>query len=410
MDIDARTILLLTDGIALVAAAFLIMEWRRLRETFLRDFALGFLCIVIGCSLATTRDTGHLFVGVWLANSMVPLAHLFFLRAVHSLVGRRFPLGWALLMLLCVVPLVVPASGHHDQIVSMFNAGFVAFLSLKAAHLLLGVERSMDSGSRSLCCTLAIHGSFYAFKTLCAFAPGAFVDLSRFDGAMIAISLFEGVLVEVALAMSIAGALRFRREASAFRLAERDSLTGLFNRRGFETYAGRIVEGGGSGQCRRGRSRQDGCRDGSGQGALLVIDVDHFKAVNDRFGHSEGDRVLALLGRFLAAHVPAGAIAARLGGDEFAVLLPGIGEAASLALAEDLCAGFAGLAGRGEGATLSIGCAVYGPEAGRLADLAVRADLSLYDAKRSGRNRSSLSRQLPSAEALPFALPVAARA
>jgi hypothetical protein len=74
MSVDAQTMLLLSNAIAFVAATFLLIEWRSLRERFLLSFALGFLCIVVGCTLAPLRQSGDFLLGVWLSNSMVPLA------------------------------------------------------------------------------------------------------------------------------------------------------------------------------------------------------------------------------------------------------------------------------------------------------------------------------------------------
>ncbi|MFD2134145.1 GGDEF domain-containing protein [Novosphingobium resinovorum] len=149
--------------------------------------------------------------------------------------------------------------------------------------------------------------------------------MSSYSGVLIPISLFEGILVEVALAMSVAGALRRRREERATRLAESDPLTGLLNRRGFEARTRDVQQSGGS---------------------LLLIDIDNFKTINDCFGHQGGDRLLVDLAAFLRLRLPGSAISARLGGDEFVVLLPGMDEGRSLGLAEDLCSGFAMRQGR----------------------------------------------------------------
>ncbi|WP_404480378.1 GGDEF domain-containing protein [Novosphingobium sp. BL-52-GroH] len=365
--------LLLTGGIAFVAAAFLLIEWQSLRERFLLSFAAGFLSITVGCSLAPLRETGSFVLGIWLSNSMLPLAHLCFLHATASFSGRRLARSWCLVPLGCSILMALPGMG--DQALSLFNAAAVALLSIAAARLLLGNQRKPNrSETRMLVCTFLFHGGFYALKATCAFAPGAFVDLSRYAGTMIPISLFEGVLVAVALAMSIASALRRRREDHATRLAESDALTGLLNRRGFERRADRQL-----------------ARPSDG-GALLLIDIDHFKTVNDCFGHQEGDRLLVALGEYLRARSPVGAIVGRLGGDEFAVMLPRLDEARALQFAQDLCAGFGQRVGPGNCGTLSIGCATFGAGPGDWSDLHLQADRGLYVAKSGGRNRAGITR------------------
>ncbi|PNU06296.1 GGDEF domain-containing protein [Novosphingobium guangzhouense] len=388
MSVDAPTMLLLSNAIAFVAATFLLIEWRSLRERFLLSFALGFLSIVVGCTLAPLRQSGEFFVGVWLSNSMVPLAHFMFLHGAASFAQRKLSLAWFFAPLICSALMAIPGLGDRDQVMSLFNAGFVAVFCLRAAGVLVEERRNTGSETRTLVATLLFHGSFYAIKAGCAFVPGAFVNLSSYKGTMISISLFEGILVEVALAMSVAGALRRRREERATRLAESDPLTGLLNRRGFEKRT-RIVQPLG--------------------GSLLLIDIDNFKTINDCFGHQDGDRLLVDLAKFLSLRLPASAVCARLGGDEFVVLVPGMDAVRGLHLAEDLCTGFAARQGPDQCGTLSIGCAAVPQGTHDLAPAMLEADRGLYEAKNNGRNnaclapRSMTSAQSPAARLYPFA-------
>lgn len=361
--------LLLTDGIAFVAAAFLFIEWRSLRERFLLSFAAGFLSIVIGCSLAPLREAGSFTLGVWLSNSMLPLAHLCFLHGAAAFAGRRLSPLWFLAPVLCAALTALP--DLSTQLLSLFGSAFVALLSLRAARVLVGDGRTNGSETRMLVWTFRVHGGFYVLKAACAFVPGAFVNLNNYAGTMISISLFEGVFVVVALAMSIAGALRRRREDIVTRLADSDPLTGLLNRRGFERRAHKLLS-----------------RPNLG-GVLLLIDVDHFKTINDCFGHQEGDRLLVALADHLRANSPAGAIVGRFGGDEFAVVLPRLGEAMGLQFAQNLCKGFGQRVGPENCGTLSIGCAPFGPAASDLSGVHLLADRGLYEAKSKGRNRAA---------------------
>ncbi|WP_328476512.1 GGDEF domain-containing protein [Actinoplanes sp. NBC_00393] len=156
--------------------------------------------------------------------------------------------------------------------------------------------------------------------------------------------------------------------------AASDSLTGVANRRAFDERLARTVAA------------------GTGQFALIMIDVDHFKTINDTWGHATGDRALRTVADALRAAAPAGDhLVARLGGDEFAVLLQagpltalGYAEQArNLVLAtEDLPSG---------PPQLSIGIAVLPDHATTAEDLQRVADAALYQAKADGRGRSHLA-------------------
>jgi diguanylate cyclase len=159
--------------------------------------------------------------------------------------------------------------------------------------------------------------------------------------------------------------------------AVRDPLTGLYNRRGFERAVTEV-----------GRGAQ-----GLAGAALLVIDIDHFKRINDAYGHLLGDKVLRAAAELLHAQSTPEGIAARLGGEEFVLLLPETGLDAAAAVAEELREGVAKLrlkrVGRDEyvgHVTVSIGVA-HAQADQTLEKLVERADAALYGAKRAGRNR-----------------------
>lgn len=158
--------------------------------------------------------------------------------------------------------------------------------------------------------------------------------------------------------------------------AEHDPLTGLINRRGFDrAYA---------------RSSRDG--------AILIADVDGFKAINDRYGHVAGDRVLVECARVLEESAPENAAVARFGGEEFVIHLPGstTGEAAAIAEAmrRALMSRDWRHAGIEEQVTASFGLSELRARHG-LGDALEAADRALYAAKRGGRNRVTTADSLP---------------
>lgn len=129
-----------------------------------------------------------------------------------------------------------------------------------------------------------------------------------------------------------------------------------------------------------------------GQGfSLLMLDLDHFKSVNDRFGHPAGDEALRQIARTLRKSVRTLDSAYRYGGDEFAVLLPDTDSAAARAVAERIRRDIESLkiavgGGRDTGVTVSIGVASCPADGASYQDLVASADAALYGAKRAGRN------------------------
>lgn len=158
-------------------------------------------------------------------------------------------------------------------------------------------------------------------------------------------------------------------------LASRDPLTGVLNRRGFMEQYEREVQH---------------CWTEGAALSLIMMDIDHFKSVNDRFGHPAGDEVLRKVSRQLADVPEESALVGRLGGEEFAILLRASQDGGARSHAESLRLGIEML--RFESVpelmvSASFGIAELGEHTRNAAQLLARADAALYDAKTSGRNR-----------------------
>jgi two-component system cell cycle response regulator len=195
------------------------------------------------------------------------------------------------------------------------------------------------------------------------------------------------------LAIRIRAQLGRKRQADRLRaslrveleMAVTDSLTGLHNRRYGLFELDRML-----------------ARDGRNV-AVMLLDIDHFKRVNDTHGHSVGDRVLSLVARRLRSQLREGDLLARIGGEEFLVALPECDRATALDCAERLRAaiGAQGFAVGGAGAslaiTLSVGIALAAPGCAETAQSLIdRADTALFGAKAHGRDQVTLS-SLPAA-------------
>ena len=173
-----------------------------------------------------------------------------------------------------------------------------------------------------------------------------------------------------------------------------DPMTGLFNRRGYQEAAQRLIDI----QARKGEPV-----------TVLMFDLDHFKSINDRFGHAVGDEALKVFARTAASNMRAADILGRLGGEEFSAILPGDVDMA-FSVAERVRAAFdiAGeeIANITMRATVSIGAAAAPAKYAHLEALIARADSALYKAKSGGRNRV-VADWNPSGEAAEPAPPLA---
>jgi diguanylate cyclase (GGDEF)-like protein len=186
----------------------------------------------------------------------------------------------------------------------------------------------------------------------------------------------DGGIADLALSLdSFADA--GRQMAELEQLASRDPLTGISNRRHFERLAGLELD-----HARRmGRSF-----------ALLALDIDHFKRINDNWGHAAGDEALKAFAGACARGLREYDILGRIGGEEFAVALPNTGMEGAKLLAERLRAGVEQLVVRLDKGvfvdmTVSVGIAVLGEADTTVTGLLDRADRALYRAKEMGRNQ-----------------------
>ena len=184
-------------------------------------------------------------------------------------------------------------------------------------------------------------------------------------------------LLEASRRLLVRAEARFIRARD---LAARDALTGLFARRVFDQALKDEFQ----------RSRRYG-----GLLTLLLIDLDHFKRVNDDYGHAAGDMVLRRLGRIVLKHARRVDVPCRYGGDELAVLLPECGTRAGRILGERIRAELEAERlrhrGRGFSVTVSGGVCKRSGAFKEAQELLEEADRRLYEAKRSGRNRIEVS-------------------
>ena len=200
-------------------------------------------------------------------------------------------------------------------------------------------------------------------------ATVGFVVVAALDGSLAdelaAVLVRMGYLLALTYAAVSAAEVRWSHRAQMSELADRDGLTGLYNHRAFHEHLAAAT--------------------GSTQAAVLMLDLDHFKTVNDEHGHLVGDEVLRAVTAAICESIRPDDVAARIGGEEFAVLLPGATPQCAGAVAERIRAAVSAITEPVPvTASIGLGCGSGKVDGARLLE---QADGALYEAKRQGRNR-----------------------
>ncbi len=305
---------------------------------------------------------------------------LILVLAVRMLLGTGVRTASFVLLVAAVVLLLAADTGYAvlnllgaDSFVSPLDGLWLAsYACLGAAALHPSMSR-IDQ--RSAVATPDAGFGRLSMLTVAVLVAPALQILQHLRGGDPHVLLVNGACVAMfALVMArMAGLVAAQRNA-----AITDGLTGLKSRRYLEQALTTEVQ----------RSSRSGQSVG-----LLIVDVDHFKSVNDTYGHPGGDRVLIEVARRLSADSRAGTVIARYGGEEFALVLPNAGAAEVAVAADNLRRSIANTpfsvrTGALIGVTVSVGAACLPDHAETVESLVFSADNALYAAKAAGRNRS----------------------
>jgi diguanylate cyclase (GGDEF)-like protein len=228
---------------------------------------------------------------------------------------------------------------------------------------------------------LFAHGALYLLRTpFGAMLPWLPTGNQVFESVWLTVLSFEALLFTIAIAFILLAMAKERAEHRHKTAALIDPLTGVANRRAFLQ----------DGEAQLKRQTTD-----PRPTAVMLLDLDNFKSINDRFGHAVGDRVLQIFADVASGCVRHIDLFGRLGGEEFAALLRDTTRERALAVAEQIRTGFAEATrqvdGRSVDATVSIGIVISHDAVLDLSALLAQADHALYRAKDSGRNRVEIA-------------------
>jgi diguanylate cyclase (GGDEF)-like protein len=259
---------------------------------------------------------------------------------------------------------------------SLLSAGIIAaYTWLAVAEFWKGRAEQLVSRLPAIFMMFA-HGSLFLLRTpLSALLPWS-PDNQVFGSVWLTVLSSEALLFTISIAFIMLAMAKERAEQSHKHAAMVDPLTGLVNRRGFFQETARVAR------------RQ---ADNPQLAAVLLIDLDNFKGINDRFGHAVGDKVLQIFAETAVQSVRPTDFVGRLGGEEFAVVLHNVGRERAMVIAERLRAAFAEATlmvdGCAVAATASVGVVFSDRAEFDAPELLTQADKALYEAKERGRNR-----------------------
>jgi diguanylate cyclase (GGDEF)-like protein len=282
--------------------------------------------------------------------------------------------GVAVWMLVCRVPALAEATDFR----ALVGTGIVTtYLWLAAYEFWRGRDEALVSRWPAIFMLFA-HGALFLLRTPLGAAIHPAGDASLAMSGWLDLLSLEALLFTISIAFILLAMAKERTEYRHREAARTDMLTGVVNRRGFEEQASRS---------RRATDLKPT--------VVLLFDLDHFKTINDNYGHAIGDHALKIFANTAQAQIGTSGLLGRWGGDEFVAVLYDTGREPAATLAERIQLAFekaaADIEGRPTHATVSTGM-VYHPNGPfEFNALMLQADQALYRAKTEGRNRLAIA-------------------
>lgn len=374
--LDVPTMLLMTASAALTMAVSLLAVRPERREG-MGFWAAGLALSAVTYVLYALRGTAPDWASVVLANVLLSGSTAMVLAAVHQFQGRVLPWRRMLLPVLAMALLFVWFI--DDYRARIMTASVVLPLQLGMVLWSLWRHRPPEPKGGIALLTVALVLEVLLIVLRGAIAATHAIPLQGImqADAMQSVTFMAAFVVVVLASLGFILMAKERSDADNRYFASHDALTGLANRRFLIQTMTRDL-------ARAVRLRE--------HYAVLMVDIDHFKAVNDTHGHPVGDEVLQHVAGLLSARLRAQDLVGRSGGEEFLVLLPGTSPQGALQVAESLRASIEQSplpsGSRTIGVSVSIGVCSARPQPGDdWGQLVQRADQALYAAKQGGRNR-----------------------
>ncbi|MBV8188267.1 MAG: GGDEF domain-containing protein [Alphaproteobacteria bacterium] len=377
MELDVKTLLTINLAVVCLSSVTACYFWNQYRDN-----------VWLLCWTVATAICGVALLLIRVFGAVPPLAigppivlmlfssYLLIWESMRLFNGRRLQplrLGAIVLVFVAVLAVVVWATTGVNQRANFLSASLAILSSLSAYEVL---RKDNEEFLRTRLAMAALFGAMaivLALRAILGWLEPATATIDAYYDPLGGFSSLVNSIAIIGLSIALMMMANERTSGRHRRLALTDELTGLPNRRYFLTQAEQLL--------RRGGKDAPAC--------ILMMDLDHFSKVNERFGHTGGDEALISFAALLRQQLRSGDLVARYGGEEFCVLLIGPDRTQGLQLAEAIRSALAAkpvtIRGRLHPLTVSIGLA---PLRGGDIDAALQlADKALYRAKGAGRNR-----------------------
>lgn len=332
--------------------------------------AIGYFIGALAMPLGRLAPT-WLFIAV--ANGLIGASHAAILIGIHQSLGRRPPVAWlaAVVCIVFVAGLLVPELRESIRARVVVQSIAYVLMDLLGGWMLWNARQpGLTAFRRAAAAVLLARGLFLLARWVWMVGHdvrgGSFVH-DAFQTAVYPVTMTLGILIAIALVI-----LLFRGKELALRAAaERDPLTGTLNRVSL------------------GEHLRDAAVAPNAPTSVISVDVDHFKAINDRWGHPVGDTVLCAIATAIQSVLRASDELYRIGGEEFLVLLRGSSAVEARAAAERILHRVRDLHCEAiDGLPLTVSLGVAQCRSGESWDMLMRrVDTALYEAKHAGRDR-----------------------
>jgi diguanylate cyclase (GGDEF)-like protein len=378
MNLDVNTLFMVTIYVEAILGLLLLFAWAQ--NTSIRAVAWwGFAHLIRAASVVLFGMYGSApdLISIDLANALLFTAFAVTWTGARVFDGRPVEpvylvTGAVMWLLVCRLPAMTDAVDAR----SLLASGIItAYTWLTAYEFWRGRSEQLVSRWPAIFMLFA-HGALFLLRTPLALLLPWSPNNAMFGSVWLTVLSFEALLFTISIAFILLAMAKERTELRHRTAAMVDPLTGIANRRAFLQDAALLAK------------RHSGSPRPT---AVLLIDLDHFKSINDRFGHALGDRVLELFTDTARQSIRASDLIGRLGGEEFAAILTDTGHDKAVAVAERIREGFAQASqevdGRPVCATVSIGLVHSEGAVLDVPELLAQADQALYYAKERGRNR-----------------------